>query len=106
MDVSGECRWRALGGLTDVTHIFCTAYQDRPSWGELVPPNLAMLVNTVDAVEPIAPRLRHINLMQQMSRDIFTEFRRRKIIPWPRAVRDVFVGWCSGSGTAWRRSVE
>ena len=64
MDVSGECRWRALGGLTDVTHIFCTAYQDRPSWGELVPPNLAMLVNTVDAVEPIAPRLRHISLMQ------------------------------------------
>lgn len=31
---------------------------------ELVPPNLAMLVNTVNAVEPIAPRLRHISLMQ------------------------------------------
>ena len=46
-----------------------------------------MFVNTVDAVEPIAPRLRHINLMQQM-------------------FRDIFVGGSSGSGTAWRRSVE
>ncbi|WP_328580950.1 SDR family oxidoreductase [Streptomyces sp. NBC_00370] len=55
---------RKLGGLTDVTHIFYAAFQDRPSWAELVPPNLAMLVNTVDAVEPVAPRLRHISLMQ------------------------------------------
>lgn len=55
---------RGLGGLTDVTHIFYAAFQDRPSWAELVPPNLAMLVNTVDAVEPVAPRLRHISLMQ------------------------------------------
>jgi nucleoside-diphosphate-sugar epimerase len=53
-----------LGALTDVTHIFYAAYQDRPSWAELVPPNLAMLVNVVDAVEPVAKRLRHINLMQ------------------------------------------
>ena len=42
-----------LGALTDVTHIFYAAYQDRPSWAELVPPNLAMLVNVVDAVEPV-----------------------------------------------------
>lgn len=55
---------RKLSGLTDVTHIFYAAFQDRPSWAELVPPNLAMLVNTVDAVEPVAPRLRHISLMQ------------------------------------------
>ncbi|MEG9227635.1 SDR family oxidoreductase [Aeromicrobium sp. Sec7.5] len=53
-----------LSGLTDVTHIFYAAYQDRPTWAELVPPNVAMLVNTVDAIEPIAPRLEHINLMQ------------------------------------------
>jgi nucleoside-diphosphate-sugar epimerase len=53
-----------LGGLTDVTHVFYAAYQDRPSWAELVPPNLAMLTNTVDAIEPVAPGLRHISLMQ------------------------------------------
>ena len=53
-----------LGGLAEVTHVFYAAYQDRPTWAELVPPNLAMLVNTVDAVEPVAPGLRHISLMQ------------------------------------------
>ncbi|WP_026360735.1 SDR family oxidoreductase [Amycolatopsis nigrescens] len=53
-----------LAGLTDVTHVFYAAYQERPSWAELVPPNLAMLVNVVDAIEPVAPGLRHVNLMQ------------------------------------------
>ncbi|WP_371789751.1 SDR family oxidoreductase [Streptomyces sp. NBC_01471] len=53
-----------LGGLTEVTHVFYAAFQDRPTWAELVPPNLAMLVNSVDAVEPVAPGLRHISLMQ------------------------------------------
>ncbi|MFE2378506.1 SDR family oxidoreductase [Streptomyces sp. NPDC059398] len=53
-----------LGGLTEVTHIFYAAFQDRPTWAELVPPNLAMLVNSVDAVEPAATGLRHISLMQ------------------------------------------
>jgi nucleoside-diphosphate-sugar epimerase len=53
-----------LGDLRRVSHIFYAAYQDRPTWAELVAPNLAMLVNVVDAVEPIAPGLRHISLMQ------------------------------------------
>ena len=53
-----------LGALTEVTHVFYTAYQDRPTWAELVPPNLAMLVNVVDAIEPVARRLSHISLMQ------------------------------------------
>jgi nucleoside-diphosphate-sugar epimerase len=53
-----------LAGLREVTHIFYAAYQDRPTWAELVPPNLAMLVNVVEAVEPIASGLRHISLMQ------------------------------------------
>ncbi|ONI68312.1 NAD-dependent dehydratase [Kribbella sp. ALI-6-A] len=53
-----------LAGLTDVTHVFYAAYQDRPTWAELVPPNLAMLVNVVDAVEPVARGLRHVSLMQ------------------------------------------
>ncbi|MBP2478332.1 nucleoside-diphosphate-sugar epimerase [Crossiella equi] len=55
---------RALGGLAEVTHVFYAAYQDRPSWAELVEPNLAMLVNVVEAVEPVATGLRHISLMQ------------------------------------------
>ena len=53
-----------LSPLTEVTHIFYAAYQDRPTWAELVAPNLAMLTNVVNAVEPIAPNLAHISLMQ------------------------------------------
>lgn len=53
-----------LGELKDVTHIFYAAYQDRPTWSELVEPNVAMLRNVVDAVEPVAKGLRHISLMQ------------------------------------------
>ncbi|WP_397492801.1 SDR family oxidoreductase [Rhodococcus sp. WB9] len=53
-----------LGELHDVTHIFYAAYQDRPSWAELVAPNVAMLVNTVNALEPVAAGLEHISLMQ------------------------------------------
>lgn len=53
-----------LSGLNDVTHIFYTAFQDRPSWSEMVAPNLAMLVNVIEAIEPIAKNLEHISLMQ------------------------------------------
>ncbi|WP_379150716.1 SDR family oxidoreductase [Paenibacillus sp. sgz5001063] len=53
-----------LAALPEVTHLFYAAYQDRPTWAELVPPNLAMLVNVVEAIEPIAYKLQHISLMQ------------------------------------------
>jgi nucleoside-diphosphate-sugar epimerase len=53
-----------LSSLTTVTHIFYAAFMDKPTWAELVIPNLAMLVNVVEAVEPIATGLQHINLMQ------------------------------------------
>ncbi len=53
-----------LSGLDDVTHVFYAAYVDKPTWAELVPPNLAMLTNLVDAIEPVAPGLRHVSLMQ------------------------------------------
>ena len=53
-----------LAGLDTVTHVFYAAYQDRPSWAELVQPNLAMLVNVVTAVERVAPQLEHVSLMQ------------------------------------------
>lgn len=55
---------RKLVPLKQVTHVFYAAYQDRPSWAELVPPNLAMLVNVVDAIEPVAKGLEHVSLMQ------------------------------------------
>ncbi|MDF2444466.1 MAG: hypothetical protein JWR01_2669 [Subtercola sp.] len=54
----------ALAGLDSVTHIFYAAYQDRDSWADLLGPNLAMLTNVVDAMEPIAENLVHISLMQ------------------------------------------
>ncbi|GGI38924.1 hypothetical protein GCM10010988_21500 [Cnuibacter physcomitrellae] len=47
----------ALAELTDMTHVFYAAHQDRPSWTELVAPNLAMLVNVVDAIEPMWPAI-------------------------------------------------
>ncbi|MDQ0379010.1 SDR family oxidoreductase [Amycolatopsis thermophila] len=53
-----------LRGLTEVTDVFYAAYQDKPTWAELVPPNVGMLVNLVDAIEPVARGLRHISLMQ------------------------------------------
>lgn len=53
-----------LSELDNVTHLFYAAYQDRPTWAELVPPNLAMLINAVDAIEAASPRLAHISLMQ------------------------------------------
>ncbi|AEF46250.1 NAD-dependent epimerase/dehydratase [Serratia sp. AS12] len=54
----------ALQPLTQVSHIFYAAYQDAPDWAGLVAPNLAMLTNVVDAVEPVAQGLEHISLMQ------------------------------------------
>lgn len=53
-----------LADLEDVTHVFYAAYQDRPTWAELVGPNMAMLANAVGAVEGAAPNLRHVSLMQ------------------------------------------
>ena len=53
-----------LAPFSEVTHIFYAAFQDRPTWAELVAPNLAMLVNTVEAVDAVAPGLEHVSLMQ------------------------------------------
>ena len=52
-----------LGDLRDVTHVFYAAFQDRPSWAELVEPNVAMLANVLDAVQD-SPSLEHVSLMQ------------------------------------------
>jgi nucleoside-diphosphate-sugar epimerase len=55
---------RTLGSLSEVTHVFYAAYQDRPTWSELVGPNVAMLAATLDAIEPVATGLEHVSLMQ------------------------------------------
>lgn len=59
----GQCKDK-LSGLKEVTHIFYAAFQDRPTWAELVAPNLAMLVNVTEAIERVASNLLHISLMQ------------------------------------------
>jgi len=53
-----------LGGLTGVTHVFHCAYIERPTPAEMVAPNVALLANTVETIEPAAPGLRHVLVMQ------------------------------------------
>jgi nucleoside-diphosphate-sugar epimerase len=50
--------------LSDVTHIFYTAYQDAPTWAELVAPNMTMFRNVVETMEKVSPVLQHISFMQ------------------------------------------
>ena len=60
---AAACR-AALGGLRETTHIFYTSYAPRADAAQEVGPNLAMLVNLVEALEPVAPHLTHVQLMQ------------------------------------------
>lgn len=53
-----------LSGLTDVTHIFYCAFQARPVWADHGPPNLAMLVNSVEPIEQASKSLRHVQLIE------------------------------------------
>ena len=54
----------ALRAHPGITHVFYAAYQDRPTWSELVEPNVTMLRTVLDAVEVTAPNLAHVSLMQ------------------------------------------
>lgn len=55
----------ALSGCRKVTHIFYTARAKHGETGvESVEDNLAMVRNVLDAVEPIAPGLRHVHLVE------------------------------------------
>jgi nucleoside-diphosphate-sugar epimerase len=54
----------ALRAHPGITHVFYAAYQDRPTWSELVEPNVTMLRSVLDAVEVTAPNLAHVSLMQ------------------------------------------
>ena len=53
-----------LAALADITHVFSGAYVERPTWGELVAPNLALLVNTVEPIERAAKNLKHVHVVQ------------------------------------------
>ena len=58
------CR-RALADKRDITHVFYTARAKHGETGvESVEDNVAMLRNVLDAVEPIAPGLEHVHLVQ------------------------------------------
>jgi nucleoside-diphosphate-sugar epimerase len=46
-----------LAGLGDATHLFYCAFQPRPTWAKHNAPNLAMLVNPVEATEIASARL-------------------------------------------------
>lgn len=57
---AADCRG-ALGGLSETTHIFYAGRYDHPEGvPESVEINTAMLINLVDAVEPVA-RLQHVH---------------------------------------------
>jgi nucleoside-diphosphate-sugar epimerase len=57
------CR-EALGRLRHVTHVFHAAYIERASAAAMVEPNATMLANVVEAIEPVAPGLEHVLIMQ------------------------------------------
>src|SRR5205085_1594529 len=60
---AGDCHAR-LAGLGDVTHLFYAAYLEKPTEAERVEVNGAMLRHLMEAVEPVAPGLQHVVLMQ------------------------------------------
>ncbi|MGA8695447.1 MAG: NAD-dependent epimerase/dehydratase family protein [Xanthobacteraceae bacterium] len=55
--------FEALKRPRGVTHVFFSAYIERPTWAEMVAPNQTMLVNLMDAIETASPDLAHVNLI-------------------------------------------
>lgn len=53
-----------LSELTDITHIFYTAFYGGPTFSGPVAENLDMLANVIETVEPIAPNLERVVLIQ------------------------------------------
>ncbi len=58
-----DCAAKLAGHTRGVTHIFYTAYSQQPSVPAEIPVNVGMLANLMDAVEPAAPDLHHVQLM-------------------------------------------
>ncbi|HAT3647737.1 SDR family oxidoreductase [Raoultella ornithinolytica] len=61
LDAAGSAR--ALRPLSDITHIFYSAWVNAANWTEMVAPNVTMLRNLVSQIEHRAP-LQAISLMQ------------------------------------------
>jgi nucleoside-diphosphate-sugar epimerase len=53
-----------LGKVEDITHLVYAAFQQRTDPVEEIPPNLAMLANSVQAVESAGHPLQHVTLFQ------------------------------------------
>ncbi len=53
-----------LSGLSEVTHVFYAAYAPAATLAEEAVLNKAMLVNLLQALEPNAPGLRHVQIVQ------------------------------------------
>ena len=53
-----------LEELREATHLCYCAFEPRPTWAEHNAPNLAMLANAVAAIEPVAPHLQRVVLIQ------------------------------------------
>ncbi|MFA7437796.1 SDR family oxidoreductase [Castellaniella sp.] len=62
--LSSESLASIQGALADVTHVFYAAYVEKPTWADMVEPNLRMLSNLMAVLEPVASGLRHVSLMQ------------------------------------------
>jgi nucleoside-diphosphate-sugar epimerase len=60
---ASECKDK-LRGLKGINHILHAAYVDRPTMAERVAPNMAILGNVVDNIEPFSRTLRHIHILQ------------------------------------------
>jgi nucleoside-diphosphate-sugar epimerase len=58
-----DCRAK-LSDLREATHVFYCAFQPRPTWAEHNAPNLAMLANSVEAIEEAAPGLERVVLLE------------------------------------------
>ena len=58
-----DCKAK-LAPLEDLTHVFYAAYLEKQTPSEQVAVNLGMLVNLLDAIEPAATGLEHINLVE------------------------------------------
>ncbi len=59
---AADCKAK-LGDLSGVTHIFFTPFTARATIAEEIAPNMAMLTNLLDTLEPIASGLEHVQLM-------------------------------------------
>lgn len=58
-----SCR-ENLGGLSEVTHVFYTAYLDNKVISETRVPNATMFANVLPVIESAAPNLQHVSILQ------------------------------------------